>query len=189
MKLHRRYSEEDKEFLERHYERNIDVLKKFAGVLERFKSLHWRFYTKHKHANPLVYGLKKIEVDGVPIMIIPAIDYKGQAEEVKGVVMNHSMYNHQRRIANTLIRLMKDLLDRAILFIEVDGKPILEQVGYYNMSTDDTQKLQTLIGEYNKKMTVTRYPIEVTLSLDVPKEIIRRFGQFYENLDLGVSDS
>jgi len=122
-------------------------------------------------------------------MIIPAFDYKGQAEEVRGVVMNRSMYNHQRRIANTLIRLMKDLLDRAILFIELDAKPILEGVGYYKMSEDDINKLQTLIGEYNKKMIMTRHPIEVTMRLDVPKEIIRRFGQFYDNLDLGVSDS
>lgn len=183
------FSSEDTKFLKQHYEKNIHVLQKFAGILKSFKRLYWRFYTKHKHANPLIYGLKKIEVDGVPIMTIPAIDYRGQAEEIKGVVMNHSMYKHQRRIANTLIRLMKDLLNRAILFIELNGTPILEQVSYYSMSTNDTQKLQTLIGKYNKKMTMTRYPIDVTLSLDIPKEIIRRFGQFYENLDLDVSES
>jgi len=50
----------DKDFLNKHYERNIRVLQNFVLILERFRKLHWRFYTRHKHANPLVYGIRNI---------------------------------------------------------------------------------------------------------------------------------
>jgi hypothetical protein len=38
------------------------------------------------------------------------------------------------------------------MFIGLNDKPTLEQVPSYNMSHNDTQKLQTLIGEYIEKL-------------------------------------
>jgi len=181
------FSAEDKEFLHQHYERNIRVLHNFARVLERFRKLHWRFYTKHKHANPLVYGIRKIEFGGEPTIIIPAFDNAKQPEILNGIVMNYTMYKKQRNIANTIINLMKGLLDRVFLFIEIDGKPIIEHVSYYTMNKEAAQRVQHLIEEYNKN--VRRTPIEVTLKGEVPGEVLRRFAQFYDNLDLGAFDT
>ena len=177
------FSAEDKEFLGQHYKRNIHVLQNVAKVLEESRKLHWRFYTKHKHANPLVYGVRKIEVGGEPTIIIPAFDEPKQPEIVKGIMMNHSWYKKQRRIANTIINLMEDLLDRVFFFIEINGKPIIEHdVAYYKMDKAASQRVQHLIEEYNKN--VIRTPITVTLETDVPDEFLRRFVQFYDNLDL-----
>jgi hypothetical protein len=129
------FSGEDKEFLHQHYERNISVLLKLAEVLERFKKLHWRFYTKHKHANPLIYGLTRIEVRGEPTIAIPAFNDKKHPEAVKALVMNYYMYNRQREIANIIITVMKDLLDRAVLYIELNGQPSIETIAYYKMGS------------------------------------------------------
>ena len=180
-------STEDKEFLRQHYERNVRILQNLAKVLEGFRKLHWRFYTKHKHANPLIYGVKKIEVEGEPTICIPAIEDEKHLETVKGIVLNYSLYKKQRRIANTLISLMKDLLDRAILFIELDGKPIIESVSYYKMSTVAGQRLQSLIEKHNRN--IRRTPIKVTLKVDVPHEVLQQFVEFYDNLDLGAVDT
>jgi len=178
---------EDKEFPRQHYERNIHVLQNLAKVLERFRKLHWRFYTKHKHANPLIYGIKKVEVEGEPAIVIPAIDDEKHPERVRGIVMNYSMYKEQRKIANTVINLMKGLLDRAVLFIELDGKPIIEHVSYYKMNDEVAQRVQRLIGEYNKN--IRRNPLEVTLKIDIPHEVLRQFVEFYDNLVLGSFDT
>jgi len=181
------FSAEDKEFLGQHYERNIHVLQNFAKKLEGTRKLHWRFYTKHKHANPVVYGFKKIEVGGEPTIIIPAFDDQEQPKILKGIMMNHSWYKKQRIIANTVINLIKDLLDGTFFFIEINGKPIIERVSYYEMDKAASKRLRHLTKEYNKNLI--RNPIEVTLKADVPDEFQRRFVQFYDNLDIGDFDT
>lgn len=179
-------SAEDKDFLYKHYERNIRVLQNFASILERFRKLHWRFYTKHKHANPLVYGIGNINIGGEQAIGIPTYDNPNHPESVKGIVMKYSMYKEQRRIANTLIRTLKDLLDRTVLFIELDGQPIIEHISYYKMDAVAVQSLKRLIEEYGK--AIKRTPIAVTLKIDVPSSVIREFTEFYANIDLGAFD-
>lgn len=179
---------EDKYFLSKHYERNIHVLQNFAKVLERFRKLHWRFFIRHKHANPLIYGITNIVVGGEPAVGIPAYDDPDHPEKVKGIIMKYSMYKEQRKIANRLIEVIKDLLERTILFIEIDGRPIIEwRKAYYKMDAIDWQRLQNLIQEYNKG--ITRNPLEVTLKLDVPSKVIREFTNFYHTLDLSALDT
>jgi hypothetical protein len=48
--------------------------------------------------------------------------------------MNYSWHKKQRKITNTVINLMRELSDRAILFIEIDGKPIIEHETYYEIN-------------------------------------------------------
>jgi len=179
-------STEDKEFLRQHYERNIRVLRNLAKILEEFRKIHWEFYTKHKHANPLVYGITKIDIGGEPTLVIPAFYDVEHPETTKGILMNYSMYKMQREIANTIIGLLGDLLDRAISFIERDGKPIIESVSYYKVSTTDAHRIQRLVGDYNKN--IRRTPIEVKLDINIPGPVLRRFVEFYDNLDLGAFD-
>jgi len=179
-------SAEDKEFLRQHYERNIRVLLNFVEVLKKFRKLHWRFYTKHKHANPLIYGIKKIEVREEPTICIPAIDNAKHPEMVNGIIMNYSMYKKQLGIVRTITGLMEDLLDRAILFIEQNGIPIIEEVSYYKMSATDDQRLQVLVEGYNRNLR--RIRIEATLKVEVPNEVAQEFLQLYDNLDLGAFD-
>jgi len=181
------FSAEDKEFLRQHYERNIRVLLNFTKVLEDFIKLHGIFYTKHKHGNPLVYGIRKIEFGGEPTIIIPAFYDSKQPEILTGIPIAYSWYKKQRKIVNTVINLMNDLLDRAVLFIESDGKPIIEHISRYKMNDDATQRLQSLNKEYSKNVKCT--PIEVTMKIVVPGKVLRRFSQFYDNLDLGAFDT
>ncbi len=181
------FSTEDKEFLRQHYERNISVLLNLTKVLQGFHNLHWRFYTKHKHANPLIYGLTKIEVRGEPTIAIPAIHGKEHPAAAKGLVMNYSMYSQQRKIANTVIGLMKDLLDKAVLYIEQNGKPIIETIAYYRMTTAAAQRLQSLIGDYNRDIKCN--PIKVTVKAQIPDKVIQKFVEFYDKLDLGAFDT
>jgi len=180
-------SDEDKEFLQQHYERNIHILQNLAEVLEKFRKIHWKFYTKHKHANPLTYGIKTIEFEGEQTMVIPAYYDAEHPESVKGIVINYSMYKMQRKLVNTVIQLMGDLVGRAISFIERDGKPLIEYASYYKMGDIANQRLQALIGEYNKNVRYTT--IQVTLKVDVPIKVLQRFMEFYNNLDLGAFDT
>lgn len=179
-------STEDKEFLRQHYERNIHILQNLAEALEKFRKIRWKFYTKHKHANPLIYGITKVVVGGEPTIAIPAYYDVKHPETVQGIVMNYSMYKMQRKIANTVVRLMRDLVERAISFIERDGKPIIESESYYRVSTADAHRIQRLIGDYNKN--IRRTPIEVKLKINVAGPVLRRFADFYDNLDLGAFD-
>lgn len=181
------FSKEDKTFLYKHYKRNIKVLCNLAKVLEKFRKLYWRFYIKHKHANPLIYGLTKVECMGEPTIAIPAMDSKKHHEKVKGVLINYSMYKKQRKIVNTLIRLMKDLLQRTIMFIERNGKPSIEVISYYKMSTTAAQKVQSLIEEYN--VNIRHNPIKFTLRTEIPGKIVRQFAEFYDTLDIGAFNS
>ncbi|MFC2049796.1 hypothetical protein ACFLTN_01295 [Chloroflexota bacterium] len=178
------FSKEDKAFLQEHYKRNIRILCNFVKVLEGFRKLHWRFYIKHKHANPLIYGLTKVESAGEPTIAIPAVDNAKQPEKVKAILINYSMYKKQRKIANTIIMLMRDLLERTIMFIELNGKPIIESVSYYKMSTMAAQKIQSLIEEYN--VNIRRNPIQLTLKTEIPGKIVRQFTEFYDTLDIGA---
>lgn len=181
------FSTEDKEFLRQHYERNIRVLQNLVDVLKKFSRLHWKFYTKHKHANPLIYGIKKIEVGGESTIVIPAFYYVEHPESVQSIVVNYSMYKKQREIVNTVINLMKDLIDRAISFIERDGKAIIESASYYKLGTADAyNRIQRLIEDYNKN--ISRTPINVKLDMKVHGPVLRRFVDFYDNLDLGAFD-
>jgi len=178
------FSKEDKMFIHEHYKRNINVLCNLAKVLKEFKKLHWRFYTKHKHANPLIYGLKKIESTEEPTIFIPAVNDEKQPEKVEGILINYSMYKKQQKIANTLMSLMKNLLERTIIFIELNGKPSIEHTSYYKMDNTAAQKLQSLIEEYNTN--IRRTPIEVTLKVEILGKIVRKFAGFYNSLDLGA---
>jgi hypothetical protein len=181
------FSKEDKTFLHEHYRRNINVLCNLVKVLEGFRQLHWRFYIKHKHANPLIYGLTKIESMGEPTIAIPAIDNAKQPEKVKAILINYSMYKKQREIANDITTLMRDLLERTIMFIELDGKPSIESIRYYKMSDTAAQKIQDLIEEYN--VNVRRTSISLTLKAEIPQKKIHQFAEFYDTLDIGAFDS
>jgi hypothetical protein len=181
------FRSEDKEFLLQHYERNIIVLLNLAKVLEQFRKLHWRFYIKHKHANPLIYGIEKVEVRGERSIAIPAVDDEKHPEAVKVLLMNYCMYSQQRKIVNTIIMLMNDLLDRAILYIELNGKPIIETIAYYKMTPLAAQKLEGLIKDYNRY--IKRNPIKLTLKVEITDTVIQKFVESYDNLDLGAFDT
>ena len=181
------FSSEDKDFLRQHYEKNIQVLLNFVKVLIEFRKLHWRFYTKHKHANPLIYGIEKIELREEPTICIPAIDNAKHPEIVNGIIMNYSMYKKQLGIVRTITDVMEDLLDRAVLLIAQNGIPIIEEVRYYKMSATDEQRLRVLVERYNRNLS--RNPVIVKLKLGVPSVVLRRFVEFYDNLDLGAFDT
>jgi hypothetical protein len=56
------------------------------------------------------------------------------------------------------------------------------------MTTTAAQRLQSLIGDYNRNRGMKHNPIKFTLKVGIPNEVIQKFTEFYDNLDLGAFD-
>ncbi len=177
---------EDKQFLRQHYEKNIITLRKFAEFLKRFVRLYWLFFVKRKHANTLIRMPDVTELHGEPTVMIPVAYNPEQPGEIKGIPLNYSMYQKLQSLFNELYTLTNDLLDRAILFIERNGQPLIEHATYYQMKTDDRERLQKLKEDYESK--AKRTEISITLQLNADLTYFRRFFDFYESFDLGAFD-
>ena len=175
---------EDRLFLSRHYERNIGVIQRLVEVLRRFLDLHWLFYVKRKHANPLIFGFRKEELQGEATHLIPYVYNTKAPDTLKVVPLRHSMYRKQQTLFNATYTLLDDLLARAVTFVERNGVGILESRAYYQMSEMEKQRMQDLVNEYD--VGVQRVNLEVNMHLTLPTEGLSKFIQFYEDFDLGA---
>lgn len=178
------FTADDKAFLKRHYDRNIDVQRNFVKLLNKFIDLYWLFYNRRKHGNTLIYGLEKREISGELTILLPVVYNSKQPDKVKGIPFSYSMYKKNQRLFDSLVILVQDLLMRTILFIERNGVYILEYASYYQMEDDDKTRLTALIQEYDK--SVKRGKIKVNFMLKFNTKYLDPFYNFYDNFDIGT---
>lgn len=178
------FAVDDKAFLKRHYDYNVDVHRNFVKLLRKFIDLYWLFYNKRKHGNTLIYGLEKVEIHGESTILIPVVYNSKYPDKLKGIPFSYSMYKKNQKLFNTLAILVRDLLMRAILFIERNGVYIIEHVSYYQMKTEDKARLTALIQEYDKNVKHSKIKVHFKVALDT--NYLNPFYNFYDNFDIGA---
>lgn len=180
------FTVDDKAFLKRHYNRNIDVHRNFVKLLRKFIDidLYWLFYNKRKHGNTLIYGLEKVEIHGESTILIPVAYNSKYPDKLKGIPFSYSMYKKNQKLFDTLAILVRDLLMRAILFIERNGVYVIEHVSYYQMKAEDKARLTALIQEYDKNVKHSKITVNVKMELDT--KYLDPFYNFYDNFDIGA---
>jgi len=178
------FTADDKAFLKRHYDRNINVHRNFVKLLKKFIKLYWLFYNKRKHGNTLIYGLEKKEIRGESTIFSPVAYNSKQPDKLKGIPLSYSMYKKNQKLFDYLGILFQGLLMRAILFIERNGVYIIEYASYYQMKDEDKTRLTALIQEYDKN--VKRSKIKVNFVLKFDTKYLDPFYNFYDNFDIGA---
>ena len=178
------FAVDDKAFLKRHYDRNVDVHRNFVKLLRKFIDLYRLFYNKRKHGNTLIYGLEKGEISGESTILIPVLYNSKQPDKLKGIPFSYSMYKKNQRLFDTLGTLAQDLLMRAILFIERNGVHIIEHASYYQMKDEDKTRLRALIEEYDKNVKHTK--ITINYKVELKTKYLEPFYDFYGHFDIGA---
>ncbi len=178
------FAVDDKAFLKRHYDRNVDIHRNFVKLLKKFIALYWLFYNKRKHGNTLIYGLEKVEISGESTILFPVAYNKKQPDKLKGIPLSYSMYKKNQKLFDTLVILVQDLLMRAILFIERNGVYLIEHVSYYQMKAENKARLSALVDEYDKN--VKRSKIKINFKVELETKYLKPFYDFYDDFDIGA---
>lgn len=174
-------SPDDKDFLKAIRGRNVERLQGIVDLASWFLDLHWLFYTKHKHANTLVYGFQKLELNNEATFMIPAIYNTEQPTKLKGVIVNASIYEKWKTMMNGLVMMLHDMAERTITFIERDGKPFAEYQVYCPLESRERSRIEEIIKQCDA--SVTRTNITVHLQATAELALIQDFIGFYEKFD------
>ena len=85
-------SDKDEQFLKNIRNRSCKHLQTIVKFCIDFLNLHKIFFNKFKHGNFIIYGLEKVEINGEPSFLIPAIYNRRQTDKVKPIIVNRTIY-------------------------------------------------------------------------------------------------
>ena len=179
-------SEEDKTFLRNIRGRNVEHLQMLVDLFVDFLDYHWLFYTKHKHGNPLIYGIEPVEINGEPTLFIPATYNQKNPRSVTGVFVSNSTYLKWQRLLDVIVTLSKEFVDRTLLFIERNGVPIVEHIVYAKITELEIERLRKISEKCNEN--IERIQISIELRTNVHPKEIERHNDLYAKFD-DVSNS
>lgn len=176
--------EQDKVFMQQHYDKNISVVQRFVSLLKKYIDLYWTFFNKRKHGNTLLYGIEKVKIKGEQTLLLPIAYNRKKPEKYKLVPFNYSMYKQNQILFNNLATLIQDILNRTILFIQRNGVCLLDYASYYKMTEENKEKVNKLIEEHN--ISVRQAKINVRMRFNIENKVLTPFYEFYEDFDIGA---
>jgi len=175
-------SERDKQFLKDIRNRSCKQLQTIVEFCSDFFKLHKIFFNKFKHGNSIIYGFKKVEINGEPSFLIPAVYNRRQPDKVKPIIVNRTIYEKWKTFNDAIVILIRDLIERTIAFIERDCTPFAEYVvAYCYINPDEKNRVNKIIAKCDSK--VVRINIISNIELPVGKKDLKRFNDLYDKFD------
>lgn len=173
-------SSSERALLERVRSQNTEVLQRFVEVLRFFLKLYWLPYTKHKHANTLIYGFQSGSLDDERAVLIPALYNSKDLSQVKGVIVTPSLYEHWKALHDTINQTTRDLIERTIEYIETGGETVTERITYFEVDAEERRELEALIQKTEEGRE--RVPINIKIEASVGEEILEQHRELLRKL-------
>lgn len=175
-------SEEDKQFLKDIRNRSCKQLQTIVKFCLDFFKLHKIFFNKFKHGNSIIYGFKKVEINGEPSFLIPAIYNRRQPNKLKPIIINRTIYEKWKTFHDAIVIIIRDLIERTIAFIERDCIPFAEYVvAYCYVNPGEKNRVNKIITKCDSN--VVRINIISTIELPVEKKDLKKFTDLYDKFD------
>ena len=166
--------------------RNIEVLNNYLKIMGKFLDLYWKFYNKHKHGNPLIYGFNTFEIDGEPSIFIPAAYNSKKIFEMTGIIMNRSMYKKLIVLFGEIYKITGEILDTTIKYIQRSGKLFILNATYCKIYPEHQKIIDKIIKEYDSSTIF--HNVELIINVDRQEDKIKKHLDFYNNLNTRAFD-
>ncbi len=137
-------SKQDKQFLKDIRNRSCKQLQAIVEFCLDFFKLHKIFFNKFKHGNSILYGFKKVEINGEPSFLIPAVYNRCTPDKVKPIIVNKTIYEKWKTFNDAIVILIRDLIERTITFIERDCTPFAEYVASLIVMLTPMKKIELI---------------------------------------------
>jgi hypothetical protein len=153
-------------------EKNITYIKKYNEKLKYFIKLYWTFFTKYKHGNTLLYQFEKQIINGEKTIIIPAIYNSKNPSITTPAIINKRIYELWKTISDFLFIINKNIIGRAIMYIETGGNLLIEY-SCFNKLKQEEEELAIKIFR-KRKLDVPIFNINAIAKINVEPEILKK---------------
>jgi len=174
-------SDKDKQFLSDIRNKSCKHLLAIVKFCLDFLNLHKIFFNKFKHGNSIIYGFKKIKINGETSFLIPAIYNRRTPEKTKPIIINRKIYEKWKTFHDSIVILISDLIERTIAYIERDCRPFVEYVSYCGMKPDELNRINKMIAKCDSN--VIRINIVTTIKLTIDVKKLKKFTELYDSFD------
>lgn len=174
-------SEGQKEFVLKVREQNLRVIQEFQEACRAFLERHWRFYQKHKHGNTLLYGMPVVETHNGRSVLIPAIENQREPERVQLLMVTDSIFKCWSGLFNSTVRLLRDILERNVRYLERGEVGFLEFSNLFPMSKEDSSELKEICAENDSIGSLVDPQTE--LNLEISEREQRRYDEQYQRIE------
>jgi len=173
-------AEDDLAFVQGIRDRQVARCQDITQLAIEFSDLYWPVFLKHKHGNPLIYGLRPIDIDGEPTFSINALYNRRQPRQTKGALLSQTSYEKLGVLFNALLFLLFQLVERTIDFMRQDGIGLLEgQKLLFPLTEGYLARLQRIAD----RTSVGARDINATMRVEIEPSAIERHRRFMSRLD------
>ena len=174
-------TDKDKQFLGDIRSKSCEHLQTIIKFSLDFLGLHKIFFNKFKHGNSIIYGFKKIKINGEPSFLIPAIYNRRTPEKTKPIIINRKIYKKWKTFHDSIVILISDLIERTIAYIERDCRPFAEYVSYCGMKPGEVNRVKKIVTKCDKN--VKRINIVSSIELAIDEKKLKKFTDLYNSFD------
>lgn len=173
--------QEDRDFLEEVRGKNLEWISGFVRILVRFLELHWKGYIRHKHAHSLGYGYERREIDGEDIFIIPVTYNPKKPRKAHPIIVSRRFYQQWQTLLNATMTLNRALCERGIEYLERRFESFAEYDTFFGMSSEDQDRLQSIINRADQEFEGTSIELEVRAQVGLEK--IEPYENLYQEIE------